>query len=104
MYQGIKRFAKSLFGNEVTDVDRILESLTAAQATLNLQITRLNEMRDVDMSRKIRQMHAEARTIRKNQHNHQYQILHHISQVNETHNKYASLFEVQNARIESLDA
>lgn len=42
--------------------------------------------------------------IRKNQHDHQYQILSNINQLNETNKTYASSIEAQNARIESLHA
>lgn len=96
------KFAKALFGDEVTDVDRILQSLTSAQEALSSQMNKLNDRRDDDMARTINQVHAEVKMIRKTQHDQQNQ--NQISQVNETHNMYASFIQAQNDRIERLHA
>lgn len=101
-HQEIKRFAKALFGDEVTDVDRILQSLTSAQEALKSQINKLNDRRDDEMARTINKVHAEVRMIRKTQHDQQHQDQ--ITQVNETHNMYASFIQAQNDKIERLHA
>ncbi|KAI7774986.1 hypothetical protein LA080_007498 [Diaporthe eres] len=100
----VKKFAKTLFGDQVADVDRMLQSVTEAQHALNSQIGRLQERRDDLMASKVDRIEIGTNVIRKNQHEHQHQLITHVRQLDETSKTYASFIKDQNAIIERLHA
>ncbi|KAL2285882.1 hypothetical protein FJTKL_07581 [Diaporthe vaccinii] len=102
--RGVKKFAKTLFGDQVADVDRMLQSVTEAQHALNSQIGRLQERRDDLMASKVDRIEIGTNVIRKNQHEHQHQLITHVRQLDETSKTYASFIKDQNAIIERLHA
>lgn len=89
----------------MTDVNRVLQSVTSAQEALKSQINRLNDQRNDATAKDITQLQAEMRMFRKTQHD-QHQD--HIGLVNERDNMFNNMFssfcEAQKAQIESLHA
>lgn len=56
------------------------------------------------MAKQVDHIHTEASLIRRNQHEHQHEVVAHLKQLHETGKSYVSFIEAQNAKIESLHA
>lgn len=89
--KGVKKFAKTLFGDQVADVDRMLQSVTVAQHALDSQIGRLQDRRDDLVAKKVDRIEVGFDAIRKNQHEQKHQL-----------KTFASFIKDQNAIIERL--
>lgn len=88
----------------MVDVDRMLQSVTTAQHALDSQIDRLEERRDDLVARQVHHIDVGTEQIRKNQHEHQHQIMTHMRQLDDTSKTYASFIKQQNEIIQKLHA
>lgn len=74
-YKRVGKAIKETLGDQLTEVDGILQKLTTAQRSLQRAFSGLEEARDAGTSKLVSATQIEVGTIRRNQHNNHHELL-----------------------------